>query len=108
VGARQEGTELMRLHAWFMHDDHTFSRLRGNLDETIKAAKVMLEESPYGALCPLTIVDDEGRDVRRVGQMVHSGYDTGRTFNVGQMIAWRAQAEADSEVMRLFEETHAS
>lgn len=59
---------VMRTSFWFMRDNHTFYKPKGNnLDEVkidlIKAAK----DNPYGMVCSVIILEGE-KEVRRVGE----------------------------------------
>lgn len=89
------------VHVWYMHDNHTFTRLRGQtLDAILAQADEVEIRDPWGMLCPARLLCD-GRDVRSVGPYVHShGIDDPTRWAKGKA-QWRAEVEQDADVMRL-------
>ncbi len=96
---------MLRAHAYYMHDDHTFSRLRGNIAEIVRLARMMGRESPYGMLCPLYLVNDRGQDHRRVGKSAHARADG---IDETALEAWRIAVTDDPTACWLLEENLAS
>lgn len=89
---------------YFMHDNHTFTRLRGaTLDEVLAHADAVeaAEGGSYGMLCPAILIHGE-KDVRRVGTPAHARgrEDPKDNWNAGKA-KWREALEADIDVMRL-------
>lgn len=95
-------SELDRIGFWYMHDNHTFTRLSGTtLDEILKSADELEAQSSYGMLCPVHL-SAGGREIRRVGPSAHSrgGNDPKDVWNAGKA-AWRIAIESDADAMRL-------
>lgn len=89
---------------YFMHDNHTFTRLKGDtLDELLAHADDVEagEHGAYGMLCPAILLHGE-KDVRRVGPPVHARgkEDSRRQWEAGK-VKWRKAMAADDDVMRL-------
>lgn len=87
---------------WYMHDNHTFTKIYGTtLDAVLAAADAVEAESSYGMLCPVHLLSGK-QEIRRVGPCVHSGSskDTKDKWSAGKA-AWRLALEADADVMRL-------
>ncbi len=89
---------------YFMHDNHTFTRLKGDtLDEVLAHADAVEagEHGSYGMLCPAKILHGK-KDVRSVGPTVHArgSRDPKDHWNAGK-VEWRKALEADADVMRL-------
>jgi hypothetical protein len=87
---------------WYMHDNHTFTRLYGiTLDEVLANADKVKAKSSHGMLCPVHLTQG-GREIRRVGPPAHAGSskDTKDKWVAGKS-AWRAALLADADVMRL-------
>jgi hypothetical protein len=82
---------------WYMHDNHTFTRLDGGIDAAIAKARELGVESPCGMLGKAVLVDAEGRDVRRVGNSIHAKHG----FTESDLLAWRESVLADAEAARL-------
>lgn len=89
---------------YFMHDNHTFTRLYGtSLDEVLAHADEVeaSEDGSYGMLCPPILLRGT-KEVRRSGAPAHArgSKDPKDHWNAGKA-AWRAICEADADVMRL-------
>ena len=95
-------TEPDRIGIWYMHDNHTFTRLYGTaLDEVLANADAIEAVSSYGMLCPVS-VSQGSQELRRVGPPAYAGSskDSKDKWNAGKA-AWRFALEADADVMRL-------
>lgn len=91
-----------RLGIWYMHDNHTFTKIYGDtLDKILSEACKIEATSSYGMLCPITLLHGD-RKVRRVCPAAHSGSrkESKDKWEDG-LIAWKAAAESDKEVTRL-------
>jgi hypothetical protein len=86
-----------------MHDNHTFTRLTGDIDEVIAKASKLGVESTYGMLCPIIVLRDDGSEVRRVGKSAHATVG----FDEVSMEAWRTAVLADHDVALIFGAAHA-
>ena len=87
---------------YYMHDNHTFSRLTGaTIDEVLASADAMAKESRCGMLCsPLLLAG--GKEVRRLKAVAHApccGSDDSKWLT--GIAEWRTECEADSDVLRL-------
>lgn len=79
-----------------MHDNHTYTRLHSyDLDEIEMRAHIIAENSPLCSLCPATLLKN-GKDVRKVGTMVHF---QGKT-NVEEVKKWRKSIEKDASLIK--------
>lgn len=87
---------------YYMHDNHTFSRLHGTtIDEVLAAADAMATESRCGMLCPPMLLA-RGKEARRLKEVAHApccGSDDSKWLSGKD--AWRKECEGDSDVMRL-------
>jgi len=91
---------------YFMHDNHTFTRLHGKtLDEVLENADTVEagKRGSYGMLCPAMLMHGK-KDVRRVGPPAHAkgSNDPKDNWNAGKA-AWLAAVKADADVVRLME-----
>ena len=89
---------------YFMHDNHTFTRLKGaTLDEVLAHADAVEagEWGSYGMLCPAMLLHGK-KEVRRVGPPAHArgSKDPKDHWNAGKA-KWREVVETDIDVMRL-------
>ena len=87
---------------WYMHDNHTFTKLYGKTLKAVLARADAIEaESSYGMLCPVHVLQGK-QELRRVGPCVHAGSrkDTKDKWNAGKA-AWKAAMKSDADVMRL-------
>lgn len=87
-----------RAPVWYMHDNHTFTRLKGSLSEIIRQARELARKSPYGMLCNVAIISYEGNEIRRLKEVVHA------TTELGVTSAWEAEIRADPEALQLIED----
>ncbi len=89
---------------YFMHDNHTFTRLRGKtLDEVLSHADAVEtgKRGSYGMLCPAMLMNGK-KEVRHVGPPAHArgSKDPKDNWNAGKA-AWLVAVKADADVMRL-------
>ena len=82
---------------WYMHDNHTFTRLKGTLDEIVAEARRLGAESPYGMLGPPIVTDANGRDLRRIGDGIHARVG----FAESDLLKWKETVSLDPDVVRL-------
>ena len=85
-----------KLSFWLMRDNHSTAQPKGKtLDEIVESFIDLVNQNPYSCVCPVIILNKEGKEVRRVGKMAHSvGTDIDLT-------EWRKALESDSDVMYL-------
>lgn len=84
------------IRVYYIHDCHLFTRLNpGTLDEIIAQARQWAEKSPYGMLCPTSLMHGE-KELKRFIQCVHA-----RGRALGDTAKWRGEIEADEDTMRL-------
>ena len=87
---------------YYMHDNHTFSRLHGaTLDEVLDNAEAMAKESRCGMLCPPMLLAG-GKEVRRLKAVAHApccGSDDSKWL--AGKAEWKKECEEDGCVMRL-------
>lgn len=86
-----------RASFWYMHDNHTFSRLTGTVEEIVAAAREWAKKSPWGMLCPVTLLRGE-KEIRRLKKCVHAQRELGDTTE------WEAEVRSDADVMRILSE----
>lgn len=55
-----------RVSFWWMHDNHTFTKLVGGLDEIVNQANSLAQVSRYGMLCSAIVLAGD-KELRRVG-----------------------------------------
>lgn len=97
VEAKEQSPDCLSF--WYMHDNHTFTKLYGTtLDAILEQADGVELESPGGMLCPVIVKRGE-KELRRVGVGAHSSSDRARWGN--NKSAWRAAIEKDADIMRL-------
>lgn len=87
---------------WYMHDNHTFTRIYGKTLKAVLARADAIEAgSSYGMLCPVHVMQGT-REMRSVGPCVHAGSSKGTKdkWNAGKA-AWKAAMKADADVIRL-------
>lgn len=87
---------------YYMHDNHTFSRLPGTtLGEVLENADVMAKESCCGMLCSPTLFAG-GQEVRRLKAVAHAPCcGRGDANWVAGKEAWKKECETDASVLRL-------
>lgn len=87
---------------YYMHDNHTFSRLHGTtIDEVLTAADAMAKESRCGMLCPPMLLA-RGKELRSLKEVVHApccGSDDSKWL--AGKAEWKKECEEDGCVMRL-------
>jgi hypothetical protein len=87
---------------WYMHDNHTFSRLKGStLEELAESGFQHGLSSSDGSLCPVTIIGEDDKEKRRAGLMVHHSYRSTPEQWRSEVDRWKSALEADEEVMML-------
>jgi hypothetical protein len=63
--------DILETTFWYMHDNHTFSEIKGkSLDEIKENYKKITIESPYGMVCSV-VISENGVRVRNVGENIH-------------------------------------
>lgn len=87
---------------YYMHDNHTFSRLPGTtLDEILENADARAEESCCGMLCAPTLFAG-GKEVRRLKSVAHAPCcGRGAANWIAGKEAWKKECAADTSVLRL-------
>lgn len=82
---------------WGMRDNHTFVRYTPTSIDNLFEQWLASETDEWGlpALCPVRLLDRDGRDVREVGCMVHHANDA------EGIKRYREALEADADVMAL-------
>lgn len=89
------------VHFYYMHDNHTFSPLRGTtLDAVIARANHLEQVSPWGMLCGPILLRGT-KEVRRVNVDAHSHGRQQPAKWAADVEAWRHVVQADIDVMRL-------
>ncbi len=97
-----------------MYDCHNFDSLKGKtVDEIIEnwrnsedtlatyAGSDKVHNIGRTMLCPVTVLDARGKELRRVGPMVFRSYDGKSTPNEDQLAKWRSACLADPDIPRL-------
>ena len=65
-------TAVMRPSFWFMCDDHTFIKPKGNnLQQIVDDLHRISKENNYGMICPVVILSKKGKELKRVGRACH-------------------------------------
>lgn len=84
----------------YMHENHTFQCLTGDtIEDIVKNATHIAEQSPYGMLCPAIIFSGE-KELRKVGRSVH--HDSGRPDKWRQKCRdWLTEVIKDPDALRL-------
>lgn len=88
----------VEITVWYMHDNHTFTRLHGDMAAVIDAARKIAYESSYGMLGSAILLNSDGGEVRRVGKSIHARIG----FEEGDLIKWRESVLSDPDAARLF------
>ena len=90
-----------KLSVWYMHDNHTFTRLWGtSLDALVEDASRVEREYPYGMLGK-AILSRDTKEVRRVGISIHSRGPEHRVQWDEGLVDWRREFVKDAHAMRL-------
>jgi hypothetical protein len=92
------------VRVYYMHDNHTFTRLLGATLDDILAHADDVESTPGGScgmLCPAVLLGN-GKKIRRVGPYAHAGgfKDPKDEWREGKA-KWLKAMEADPDIMRL-------
>lgn len=83
------------IRVYYMHDNHTFTRLHGTMPEELaEDARTIAKASPYGMLCQVILCHGD-KEVRRLKENVHARTELGDTSK------WEAELRADTEAMAL-------
>jgi hypothetical protein len=89
---------------YFMHDNHVFTRLKGETLDDVLAHADAVEAGPrgsYGMLCPAILLRG-GKECRRVGPAAHArGSKDPKDEWDAAKAAWRQAMEADPGVCRI-------
>ena len=89
-----------RISIYYMHDNYTFSKLRGSTIESIfSEADVLARDSRCGMLCPVIVLSGK-KELRRVGSTAHAPCSSTDKWEEGK-IKWREEVEKDADIMRL-------
>lgn len=90
-----------KISFYYMHDNHTFSKLKGRtLEQIADHCYEIREHSHYGMLCPVILLRDD-KEIRRVGEPVHcSGPRKDDLWFTG-INEWKQNLKTDKDVMRL-------
>lgn len=87
---------------YYMRDNFTFIRLHGDsLDQIIELAIAVEKENPYGMLCSPSITEADFKNERRLSVNAHSGGRFEPDKFQKELARWKAEVEADVEVMDL-------
>lgn len=92
-----EETQPNRISVFYMHDNHTFTPLKGSVGEIAQRARELAISSPYGMLCDAILLHGD-KEVRRVGGCVHAAKELGSTLK------WEAALNADPDAVRLLKQ----
>ena len=93
---------------YYMHDNHTFTRLLGNtLEEILIHADAVEAVSSFGMLCDAVLMR-QGKEFARVGTVVHSGSskDSKDAWNSGKEV-WLRILKENKDVMRILSKSQA-
>jgi hypothetical protein len=90
-------TAPMKVSLWYMHDDHTFTRISGTLDQIVDEARRLGIESPYGMLGPVRVLGPNDVVFRIVGDSIHAR----KGFAEADLARWKGEVLADPEVVSL-------
>jgi len=95
--------EADNLGVYYMHDNHTFSKLRGTtIDAILAEADIYARDSRCGMLCPV-IVSSGKKELRRVGSAAHAPCCSNDKWEEGKA-KWREEVEKDEDIMRLLKD----
>ena len=85
---------------WYMHDNHTFTQLHGDIDAVVERARKLGIESPWGMLGAARLLGPNDREMRSVGKGIHAK----NGFDEGELLSWRTAVLADEDAARLLAE----
>lgn len=90
-----------RMGIYYMHSNHSFTKLKGQtLEKIIEHLTEIRKTSYYGMLCPIILSRDD-KEIRRIGPPVHCcGSDQNNRWESG-VADWVRIVKADEDVMRL-------
>lgn len=88
-------TRPVQASVWYMHDNHTFTRLYGDVDSIVDQARQIAVGSPYGMLGSVKLMDRNDRELRTVGDLIHAGPGG---FQDADLMTWRGAVLADPVV----------
>lgn len=89
-----------RVRFWWIHDNHTFTRLEG---KSVGQILAHMEEvkTPWGSLCSAILLHGD-EEVRRVGLSVYNNPSCPEKWGA-DLSAWRDAIEADPDIRRILE-----
>lgn len=94
------GPDPEGISTWLMDDDHSFIRIPGSTVQEVKANALAISEKSAGMmLCPITVLARGGKEIRRVGGVVHlrSPHSPWKSA----LEVWEAEVVADPDIQRL-------
>ena len=95
----EKSLEADNVGAWLMHDNHTFTRLRGPTVAGVVAEALMVhEQTKDGMLCPISVMSGKV-ELRRVGKSVHLYSKNGGWQK--DLAEWLSAVIADPDISRL-------
>ncbi len=95
----EKSLEADNVSAWLMHDNHTFTRLRGpTVADVVAEALMVHEQTKDGMLCPVTVMSGKV-ELRRVGKSVHLYSKNGEWQK--DLAEWLSAVIADPDISRL-------
>lgn len=96
----EAGSLINHVKFYFMHDNFTFTCLTGNTVKDIASNAKAVQAHPggsYGFLCPAIVMAGD-KEVRRVGEMVHS--ESSGEWCAG-LDDWIECVQADPDISRI-------
>jgi hypothetical protein len=101
-------TKNQYISLWFMHDNHTFSRIEGRtIEEIAKHGYELGKEHSYGMLCQpriVTVREGERNREQNVGITVHHSPRKDDYDWVSEVAKWKQAIEASPDAMKLIQE----
>ncbi len=95
----EKSLEADNVSAWLMHDNHTFTRLRGpTVADVVAEALMVHEQTKDEMLCPVTVMSGKV-ELRRVGKSVHLYSKNGEWQK--DLAEWLSAVIADPDISRL-------
>lgn len=86
---------------YYMHDNHTSSRVYGtSLNEILANADILEKKSPCGMLCDVTVFAGK-KEIRRVGACVHSWGKRDHSVWANGKSVWVEEVMRDPDITRL-------
>lgn len=93
---RKYDNKTASLSFYLMRDNHTFTKPSGETLEEIRDSFIKLvKDNSYSSVCPVVILDKDGKEVRRVGKMAHA-----RKTEI-DLTEWFNEVSKDSDVIEL-------